>query len=97
MDKQLAIRILSGAGTGRTFRLGNSCFIGQAVHCEIQLQDPGIAPMQARIDLRGSGYNIVDLSDGAGLKVNGFAVKSRKIQEGDRISLAGVQIGRAHV
>jgi hypothetical protein len=87
---QLAIRILRGSSAGQVFRLGENAFVGTEPHCEIQLADPGIAPMHARISLRGDAYTLVDLTDASTVRVNNHVIKSRKLAVHDQIVMGDV-------
>jgi len=90
MNPSLAIKIVSGSSAGRAFAIKESLFIGSGFQCEIQITDPSVSALHARVDLRGNAYNLVDLVDVPSVKVNGRLVKSRKLALHDKITIGDV-------
>lgn len=86
---QLLLKVVSGQDAGSVFSVEGTCFIGTQSTCDICLTDPDIAPMHARIGLRGGAFVLSDLTAKADIRVNKNLIKSRKITPGDIIDIAG--------
>jgi hypothetical protein len=72
----------------RRFPLGKAAVvIGRARECEIHISDPNVSRKHAEIRPDGVAYVVVDLDSTNGTELNGRAVKSARLTEGDTISV----------
>lgn len=75
-------------GEGYRFPLGSgAATIGRSRQCDIVLADPNISRRHAELRREGSDYVIVDLDSTNGVEVNGAAVRSRTLNDGDLVGL----------
>jgi pSer/pThr/pTyr-binding forkhead associated (FHA) protein len=74
---------------GETFRLdGDGVTLGRAPDCDVVLDDRGASRRHARIERAADGgWLLVDLGSKNGTRVNGVAIRSARLREGDRIEL----------
>lgn len=77
---------------GRRHGMGRTAVIGRLPECEITLDDPAVSRRHARITHDGGEYRIEDLGSTNGLRVNGEAVTSGRLRDGDRVDLGGVKV-----
>jgi Protein of unknown function (DUF3662)/FHA domain len=66
--------------------------IGRANECELRLDDPGISRRHAEIRVNGGEAEIIDLGSTNGIRVNGKAVPSARLLDGDRIDLGSTSL-----
>ena len=64
--------------------------VGRSNRSTIRLPDPGIAPVQFRIDRRAKGFRVKDDGSGTPTKVNGRTVFATTLRHGDRIEAGGL-------
>jgi len=86
---QLVIKVVSGPDAGKSFTVRDTCYMGTQEMCLVRLSDTSVAPLFARLTLRGDSFTITDLSDRPELKVNNRLAKSMKLFPGDSISAGG--------
>ncbi|MCI0341985.1 MAG: FHA domain-containing protein, partial [Planctomycetales bacterium] len=79
------IVVLRGERTGETFlvRRGDRLVIGRDSLCNIPFGDEGLAPAHLAIEGKGEGFLITALDGAAALTVNGAAVSTKALREGD--------------
>jgi S-DNA-T family DNA segregation ATPase FtsK/SpoIIIE len=96
-DVAAIVRIHSGPGAGREFRLpaGHST-IGRAVNADVVLDDPLVSKRHARIEI-GQGVEIVDLNSANGILVDGGQVPRMHVIPGQRIVLGDTEISITQV
>ena len=66
--------------------------IGRGTENQIVLDDSRVSRSHAEILLRGNEWYLRDLGSTNGTYVNGYAVRERSLESGDRISLGGVEL-----
>ena len=60
MDRADAeMHVLSGANAGKVLRFRDAVTIGSARDCNLVLDDPGISPLHATIEPRGTDYTLI--------------------------------------
>jgi FHA domain-containing protein len=69
------------------YRLGPRTSLGRVRENDISIQKPSVSRKHAVIALTPEGYVITDLDSGNGTFVNDEKVKTRKLQDGDRVRL----------
>jgi hypothetical protein len=69
------------------YRLGPRTSLGRVRENEISIQKPSVSRKHAVIALMPEGYVITDLDSGNGTFVNDERVKTRKLQDGDKVRL----------
>lgn len=81
------LRVLAGADEGDCYKLKPGATIGTTDSCTVQLYDDGISPVQARVDLRGGWYWIVQHPRARGTRVAGEDIKQIVLRPGDLIEM----------
>jgi hypothetical protein len=66
--------------------------IGRANECELRLDDPGVSRRHAEVRVSGNDAEIIDLGSTNGIRVNGRAVPSARLVDGDRIDLGSTSM-----
>jgi hypothetical protein len=66
--------------------------IGRANDCELRLDDPGVSRRHAELRVNGDEAEIIDLGSTNGIRVNGNAVPSARLLDGDRIDLGSTSL-----
>jgi hypothetical protein len=66
--------------------------IGRANECELRLDDPGVSRRHAEVRVNGNDAEIIDLGSTNGIRVNGRAVPSARLVDGDRIDLGSTSL-----
>lgn len=61
--------------------------LGRSDDCDIVLGDPNVSRRHAELRMQGGEWHVVDLGSTNGVKVNGRAVSSARLRDGDRITL----------
>lgn len=85
--------LATGALAGATFTLDKATLlIGRAMDNDVVLEEPGVSRYHAEIRLRGDRFYLRDLKSTNGTRVNGEEVTERVLSDGDRLSLAGVDL-----
>ncbi len=73
---------------GRRIELGeDSVSIGRLPECEVSLSDPNISRRHAEIRREGHDFVIADLGSTNGTRVNGVSIKTRRLADGDEVSV----------
>ena len=73
---------------GRTVALvADPSTVGRSDECDVVLNDPNVSRRHAELRMQGGEWHVVDLGSTNGVKVNGRAVSSARLREGDRITL----------
>jgi Protein of unknown function (DUF3662)/FHA domain len=82
-----------GGGSESTLELAKAVTVlGRANECELRLDDPGISRRHAEIRVNGGEAEIIDLGSTNGIRVNGKAVSSARLLDGDRIDLGSTSL-----
>jgi hypothetical protein len=66
--------------------------IGRANECELRLDDPGVSRRHAEVRVTGNEAEVIDLGSTNGIRVNGRAVPSARLVDGDRIDLGSTSL-----
>lgn len=66
--------------------------IGRGKNIDLHLDEPTLAPRHCRITLQGMDVVIEDLGSAVGTRIDGQAVRFRRLQDGARIQLGGAEI-----
>ncbi len=61
--------------------------IGRGTDCELRLEDTGVSRRHAEIRVGPEGVTVTDLGSTNGTSVNGKAIGSRELYDGDRLAL----------
>jgi hypothetical protein len=61
--------------------------IGRLQECSIVVEDPNVSRRHAEVRRRGDGLVLTDLSSTNGTKVNGAAVQTCELKDGDKITM----------
>ena len=88
-EKPLRVRQVSGAGTGRSFRVLplQEAIIGREEAALICLDEPSVSRRHARIDYKKTFPEVVDLESANGTFVNGKQVKMAVLRDGDTVQV----------
>jgi hypothetical protein len=88
--------ILAAGGLGSaesTLELSKAVTVlGRANECELRLDDPGVSRRHAEIRVNGGEAEIIDLGSTNGIRVNGKAVPSARLLDGDRIDVGSTSL-----
>lgn len=78
----------SGSVINQSFPLGESLLLGSSAECDVQLDEPGVAPRHAEISLVGGNSLLLkDLGSETGTLLNGEAVIETMLGSGDEIRI----------
>jgi len=87
------LSIVSGGKNGYRYPLPmGKVSLGRGGENQIVLEDPRISRNHAEIFLRGNDWYLRDLGSTNGTYVNGYGVRERALESGDRVSLGGVEL-----
>lgn len=87
------LRVLSGGSAGSILRLeGPRLRIGRAEGNDLVLADPRVSRFHAEIERGPEGYVLRDLGSTNGTLVGGRRVRERLLEDGDLISIGGVEM-----
>jgi diguanylate cyclase (GGDEF)-like protein len=102
LQKELAARsrrshpyllVLAGGNVGQMFRIeAGETFLGRSTSATIRIDDDGVSRRHARLFQIGEEIQIEDLQSSNGTLVNGEAVRSRPLRDGDKIQLGSTTI-----
>ena len=78
---------------GSTIPIGlRPLVIGRSPAADVHLPDPSVSVRHARVYLQGLDVLVEDLLSANGTWVNGQRARFRRLQEGDRVKIGGVEI-----
>jgi hypothetical protein len=90
---RLVLGVGGQAGSESTLDLNKAVtVIGRANECELRLDDPGVSRRHAEIRVNGGEAEVIDLGSTNGIRVNGKAVPSARLLDGDRIDLGSTSL-----
>ncbi len=76
----------AGSVINRSFPVGDSLLLGSSPECQVQIEEPGVAPRHAEIRLvEGKSLWLKDLGSGLGTLLNGESVGETELGSGDEI------------
>ena len=78
----------SGSVINQSFPFADSIVLGSSADCDVQLDEPGVAPRHAEIRLlEGRSLQLKDLGSKTGTLLNGVAVTETLLGSGDEIRI----------
>ena len=78
----------SGSVINQSFPFEGTIVLGSSADCDVQLQEPGVAPRHAEIRLLdGKSLQLKDLGSGSGTLLNGEPVTETLLGSGDEIRI----------
>ncbi len=87
------LEVCSGPAQGkRVLLIGPQLTLGRSARSNLQLEDPLVSATHARIVARGEAYLLEDLRSRNGTLVNGRAVASAELRNGDRLKLGNTEL-----
>jgi DNA segregation ATPase FtsK/SpoIIIE and related proteins len=97
-DVAAIVRIHSGPGAGREFRLpGGHSTIGRDHTADIVLDDPLVSKRHARVEVGPQGVELVDLNSANGILVDGGLVPRVRVMPGQRVVLGDTELSITQV
>ena len=92
------LKIAEGKDAGKEFLFEqDSVLIGRTPECDVVLYDAGVSRRHCRIFSEAGGYIVEDMGSANGTKVNGAAVKTQPLNDGDQLTLGPVLFSFAAV
>ncbi len=86
------LTVVAGPHSGRRYSLPSSGVrLGRGTDNEVVLEDPRVSRNHAEVFMRGNEWALRDLGSTNGTYVNGYGIRERALESGDRISLGGVE------
>lgn len=86
----MVLRGLSAALIGRCVRLDAPCCVGRSAHAQLQINDPAIAPIHARLTCESQGLRLVMTAPRQTCVINGHRVRAAWLRSGDQIVFADI-------
>jgi len=94
VERKSVLRVLRGAGTGRTIRLGNSRMVaGRIEDADLLLDDPAASRRHFEVISLPTGYVVRDLDSTNGTSVNRVEIAECRLTNGDIITVGETDIG----
>ncbi|MDQ3855738.1 MAG: DUF3662 domain-containing protein [Chloroflexota bacterium] len=88
-----SLTVVSGGQHGYRYPLPiGRVSLGRGVDNNIVLEDSRVSRHHAELYVRGSEWYLRDLDSTNGTYVNGYGIRERALESGDRISLGGVEL-----
>lgn len=82
-----SLRGLSGPWFGRSLSLSSARILGRGAGSDVRIDGPGLQDRHAQLDVEGGGVVLRTLSPAAVVRVNGHAVRSALLYQGDQIEI----------
>lgn len=88
------LTIIMGEHNGHRYTLppGDVITLGRGLDNQIVLDDSRVSRTHAELHTRGGEWHLRDLGSTNGTYVNGYGIRERALESGDRISLGGVEM-----
>src|SRR5690349_19300037 len=91
INSMWSIRVLTGELAGQTFPLKDGTnVVGRTPQCDIVLPTAGVSKQHARIEVHGDKIIVADAGSRNGTFVDGVAIRSQVVREGQRIGIYDV-------
>ncbi|AGC42729.1 FHA domain-containing protein [Myxococcus stipitatus DSM 14675] len=85
------LTISEGKDAGKEFVFDqDSVLIGRTSECDVVLYDPGVSRRHCRLFLDGDAYSVEDQGSANGTLLNGSAVQTQALEDGDKLTLGPV-------
>ncbi|MCE9669428.1 FHA domain-containing protein [Myxococcus stipitatus] len=85
------LTISEGKDAGKEFVFDqDSVLIGRTSECDVVLYDPGVSRRHCRLFLDGDNYSVEDQGSANGTLLNGSAVQTQTLEDGDKLTLGPV-------
>ncbi|NVJ25731.1 MULTISPECIES: FHA domain-containing protein [Myxococcus] len=85
------LTISEGKDAGKEFVFDqDSVLIGRTSECDVVLYDPGVSRKHCRLFLDGDAYSVEDQGSANGTLLNGTAVQTQALEDGDKLTLGPV-------
>ncbi|MCP3105070.1 FHA domain-containing protein, partial [Myxococcus sp. K15C18031901] len=85
------LTISEGKDAGKEFVFDqDSVLIGRTSECDVVLYDPGVSRRHCRLFLDGESYSVEDQGSANGTLLNGSAVQTQALEDGDKLTLGPV-------
>lgn len=93
VPQSVTVTIVAGPQHGQRYALPpGRATLGRGLENDVVLEDPRVSRHHAEIYLRGNDWYLKDLDSTNGTFVNGYGIRERALESGDRISLGGVEM-----
>lgn len=88
------LTVVAGSENGRRFTLPSDgkARMGRGLDNELVIEDPRVSRQHAELYLRGNEWYLRDLDSTNGTFVNGYGIRERALESGDRVSLGGAEL-----
>ena len=91
--QQATLTVVAGAQAGQRFVLSPGRIqVGRGLDNQVVLEDSRISRNHAEFYMRGNEWYLRDLDSTNGTYVNGYGIRERALESGDRISHGGVEL-----
>ena len=93
-SSRASLRVVSGgAMANKEFTVGGEATLGRGQGCQVQLNDPMVSQLHARLFRSDRGLNIEDLGSTNGTFVNGRkAGGPTRLKKGDRVRVGPIEL-----
>ncbi len=89
----VTLTVVAGADNGRRYTLSaGRTRLGRGTDNDIMLEDARVSRNHAEVYLRGNEWYLRDLGSTNGTYVNGYGIRERALESGDRVSLGGAEL-----
>jgi pSer/pThr/pTyr-binding forkhead associated (FHA) protein len=89
-----SLRVVSaGALANQEFTVGNEATVGRGQGCQVQLNDPMVSQLHARLFRSDRGLHVEDLGSTNGTVLNGRKVGApARLKKGDRVRVGPIEL-----
>jgi predicted component of type VI protein secretion system len=85
----MAARLVWEAARGTMeFPLANTATVGREEDADIQIQEPLVSRLHARLERRGEAWFVIDLGSTNLTRVNGSVIREKELHPGDEVQFA---------
>lgn len=86
------VSVEEGPDTNATFSIRLPATIGRQQGCDIQLHDPKVSRLHARLEMGEQGLVVVDANSTNGTRLNGRLVRKAMINPGDQVEIGATRL-----
>jgi pSer/pThr/pTyr-binding forkhead associated (FHA) protein len=88
-----SLRVVSGPLANKEFTVGSEATLGRGQGCQVQLADPMVSQLHARLFRSDKGLHIEDLGSTNGTYLNGRKVgAATRLKKGDRVRVGPIEL-----